>query len=180
MATVSTGINLRASISERVLRDLYLAQRLTIGQVAGRFEVAPTTISRRLRELEIDARPRGPVPKAGSALEMLEWTADLAYVVGLIATDGNLSRKPGRMSIMSNDTDLLDLVRRRLDLRVAIMPHRGGYGHRCHRIVWSDWRFFGWLVTIGLTPAKSLTLGPLAVPDEYFPDFITPAWLTSR
>jgi hypothetical protein len=28
-----------------------------------------------------------------------------------------------------------------------------------------------WLRSIGLTPAKSLTLGPLAVPDEYFADF---------
>jgi hypothetical protein len=27
------------------------------------------------------------------------------------------------------------------------------------------------LLTIGLTPAKSLTLGPLAIPDDYFPDF---------
>jgi len=28
-----------------------------------------------------------------------------------------------------------------------------------------------WLQSIGLTPAKSLTLGPLAVPDELFADF---------
>lgn len=28
-----------------------------------------------------------------------------------------------------------------------------------------------WLQRIGLTPAKSLTLGPLDVPDEYFADF---------
>jgi hypothetical protein len=31
---------------------------------------------------------------------------------------------------------------------------------------------YGWLLGIGLTPAKSLTLGPLAVPDEFFPDFL--------
>lgn len=99
------------------------------------------------------------------------WTADLAYTVGLIAADGNLSRKPGRVSIMSNDIDLLELVRERLGVTRPITPHTGGYGRRCHRIVWSDRPFYEWLVSLGLTPAKSLTLGPLAVPDEYFVDF---------
>jgi len=72
---------------------------------------------------------------------------------------------------MSNDTDLLDLVRRRLRLNTDIRPHRGGYGTRCHHLAWSDRRFYDWLANVGLTPAKSLTLGPLAVPDEYFADF---------
>jgi hypothetical protein len=171
MATVPAGINLRATISEPELQELYATQRLTIEQVARRFGLAPTTISRRLRDFGISARPRGPVATTPSAREPLVWTPDLAYVVGLIATDGNLSRKPGQIAIMSNDTDLLDVVRRRLGLNVDVKPHRGGYGTRCHRLVWSDRRFYDWLVAIGLTPAKSLTLGPLAVPDDYFTDF---------
>jgi hypothetical protein len=36
---------------------------------------------------------------------------------------------------------------------------------------WSDRRSYDWLLEIGLTPAKSLTLGPLAIPDDYFADF---------
>jgi hypothetical protein len=100
------------------------------------------------------------------------WTADLAYAVGIIATDGNLSRRPGGLSIMSNDVDLLDMLRRRLVLSVPIRPHTGGYGHRCHRIAWNDRRFYEWLLTIGLTPAKSLTLGPLAIPGTFFADFL--------
>ena len=55
---------------------------------------------------------------------------------------------------------------------VPIRPHTGGYGHRGHRIAWSDRRFYDWLTTVGLTPAKSLTLGPLAIPDDYFADFL--------
>ena len=46
------------------------------------------------------------------------WSAELAWLLGVIATDGNLG-----------------------------------------------------LVSLGLTPRKSLTLGALAVPDELFPDF---------
>jgi hypothetical protein len=171
MATVLAGINLREAISERQLRELYVTQALTIEQVAGRFGLGATTISRRLRELGIRARPRGPIASPSSARDPLVWTPDLAYAVGLIATDGNLSKKPGRIAIMSNDTDLLDLVRRRLRLNTDIRPHRGGYGTRCHHLAWSDRRFYDWLANVGLTPAKSLTLGPLAVPDEYFADF---------
>lgn len=165
-----SGMNLRAMISERQLRDLYVAQALTIDQVAKRCGLAATTISRRLRELGICARPRGPIVSS-SAPDRWSWTPDLAYTVGLIATDGNLSKKPGRIAIMSNDLDLLDLVRRKLELKASITPHRGGYGTRCHHLAWSDRRLYDWLLSVGLTPAKSLTMGPLTLPDEYFADF---------
>ena len=32
-------------------------------------------------------------------------------------------------------------------------------------------RFYLWLMALGLTPAKSLTIGALEIPDEYFADF---------
>jgi hypothetical protein len=124
-----------------------------------------------MRELGIPARHRGPTAYSSSDRNPIVWTPDLAYAVGLIATDGNLSKRPGRIAIMSNDADLLDLVRRRLRLHAMIRPHGGGFGTRCHHLAWSDRRFYDWLVNIGLTPAKSLTLGPLAVPDDYFADF---------
>jgi hypothetical protein len=170
MGAVPAGINLRSAISKCELRELYVTQALTIEQVARRFGLAATTINRRLRELGIRARPRGPIASS-STRDPLIWTADLAYTVGLIATDGNLSKKRGRIAIMSNDADLLDLVRRRLQLNASIRPHQGGYGTRCHHLAWSDRRFYDWLTNVGLTPAKSLTLGPLAIPDEYFADF---------
>jgi hypothetical protein len=41
-----------------------------------------------------------------------------------------------------------------------------------HCFTWSDRRACDWLIRLGLTPAKSLTLGSVAVPDEYFADFL--------
>ena len=174
-ASVAPSMNAmapRARIAEAELRELYATQGLTMVQVARHFAVAPTTIGRRFRDLGIRARLRGPVPGCRSSTALIQWTADLAYAVGVIATDGNLSRKPGRLSIVSNDVDLLDMLRRSLNLSVPIRPHTGGYGHRCHRIVWSDRPFYDWLLAVGLTPAKSLTLGPLVIPGEYFADFL--------
>lgn len=51
-------------------------------------------------------------------------------------------------------------------------PYRNGPGRVCLRLQWSDRRQYVWLEEIGLTPAKSLTLGPLTIPDEYFADFL--------
>ena len=173
MSTAPSLRNRRAALTEAELRDLYVVQKLTIEQIAARFGLAPTTISRRFTDLGICRRRRGTVPgkRYGSEGRQYRWTAELAYAVGLIATDGNLSPKRGALSITSNDVDLLEAVRSRLDLRARIRPHPGGYGHRCHRLIWHDCVLYEWFLTIGLTPAKSLTLGPLAVPDEYFADF---------
>ena len=173
MPTAPSPHNRRAALLEAELRDLYVAQKLNIEQIAERFGLAPTTISRRFADLGIPARRRGTVPgkRYGPEGRQCQWTADLAYAVGLIATDGNLSPKRGALSITSNDVDLLDAVRSRLDFRARIRPHVGGYGLRCHRLIWHDCVLYEWLLTIGLTPAKSLTLGPLAIPDEYFADF---------
>jgi len=39
-------------------------------------------------------------------------------------------------------------------------------------VQWCDRRLYDWLVVIGLMPAKSLKIGPLAIPDECFADFV--------
>jgi hypothetical protein len=168
--------NVRAGISDEALRDLYVTQSLTLAQVAARFGLAGTTIRRRLRDLGIAVRPCGPLPRSwfGEQTRLgavpLVWTGDLAYVVGLMATDGNLSRDGRHLSISSQDVDLLQTVRRCLNLRASITPcSRLG---RCHHVQWSDRMLYDWLLTIGLMPAKSLRLGPLAIPDEYFRDFV--------
>jgi hypothetical protein len=61
-------------------------------------------------------------------------------------------------------------VRRCLRLTTPIRKHDGGYGKHCHHLSWHDRALYEWLREIGLTPAKSLTLRPLEVPDEYFVD----------
>jgi len=165
-------------IDAELLRRLYVDERLTTTEVAVRLACGATTVGRRLRQFGIPARPRGPSPgfgfERGTAVpyHRTQWSPETAYVVGLIATDGNLSRNGRNLSITSKDLDLLETVRACLDLRTRMSPVMGGYGTACYRVQWSDRRFYRWLVGIGLTPAKSLTLGPLAIPDEYFADFL--------
>src|SRR5438034_10490133 len=98
---------------------------------------------------------------------------ETAYVVGLIATDGNLSGNGRAVSITSKDLDLLETVRACLDLRTRISAVKGGYGTTCYRVQWSDRRFYGGLVGVGLMPGNGLTLGSLVLPHECVADFVS-------
>ena len=160
--------NLRIAVLEDELRDLYLTQRLTIEEIAQRFGLAATTISRRFTDLGIHARRRGPLP-AGEGREW-KWTAEVAYVVGLITTDGCLAKDRGHLTVTSKDLDLLETVRRCLGVTARITLSTNP--RPCYRLQWGDVVFHRWLTEIGLMPAKSLKLGPLQVPDDWMRDFL--------
>ena len=158
-------------IENALLRQLYVEERLTAEAIAARLGCSPITILRRLRTYGIRARSRGPLQQGKTLNGNLTWSANLAWSVGLIATDGNLSGDGRHLSLVSKDRQLLETFRACLNLHGAIAPHLSGHGRCGLRVQWSDRRFYDWLIGIGLTPAKSLTLGPLAVPDECFVDF---------
>ena len=155
-------------IDAEVLRRLYVDERLTSDAIAAQLGCAGITILRRLRTFGIPARPRGPLRQAKTLRGNIAWSPNLAYAVGLIATDGNLSGDGRHLSVSSKDRDLLETLRACLNISAAIARHGSGG----LRVQWGDRHFYNWLVGIGLTPAKSLTLRPLAIPDVVFADFL--------
>ena len=164
------------AIAPEVLRRLYVDEGLTMAEIAARFQCGATTVRRRLRREGIVARRRGPTPERYAARHprmsrTLAWSPSMAWTVGLMATDGNLSRRYA-LSITSKDRDLLETVKDCLGLTNALGVTTNGHGGRYWKLQWRDRRFYEWLTVVGLTPAKSLTLGPLAVPDEFFADFL--------
>lgn len=109
---------------------------------------------------EQDRRRRGGTIFDGT------WTPTLAYAVGLIATDGGLVR--GRsLSFPSADRELVQLLLDCLSKSNKITVERGGAGGVYYRTQIGDVALYRWLLTIGITPAKSLTIGAIDVPDEY-------------
>lgn len=114
---------------------------------------------------------RGPTPKPFDAT----WTPELAWVVGIIATDGNLSPDGRHLSVVSKDRQLLETVQRCLGTTGKIGRRSGAFsdGEKIYSHLQIGWlRYYQWLQSIGLTPRKSKTLGPIAVPDLYFWDFL--------
>ncbi|MBI4789633.1 MAG: hypothetical protein HY782_21600 [Chloroflexi bacterium] len=163
-------MNLRRQITAEELEHLYLDERLTIEEIADHFDVGATTIRRRMDDLGIPTRPRGPDVDPNARIS-LEWSNELAYAVGLIATDGNLSPDGRHMTMVSKDRDLLETFRACLKLENRISPHFSLHGIY-NRVAWGNRQFYDWLLSIGLMPAKSLKLGALEVPDGYFADFV--------
>jgi len=95
------------------------------------------------------------------------------YLVGLIATDGNLSIDGRHIVITSKDVDFLEQIKVTLGLSNKItMKGRGGNPEKKYGMLsLGDVRLYKYLVSIGLTPKKSLTIGALEIPDSYFRDF---------
>jgi hypothetical protein len=160
------------TIDADVLRRLYVNEQLPMTEVAKRLACSSITVARRLQLHGIMSRPRGPIPLSRTASAPRNgWSAGLAWAVGLIATDGNLSPDGRHLLVRSKDRDMLETLRRCLGLENRVTDVSNGQGGRIHCLQWGDRMFYLWLMEIGLTPAKSLTLGPLSIPDEYFADF---------
>src|SRR5688572_26861634 len=94
-------------IEPDLLQRLYVDERWSADQIATRLGCTPTTIYRRLRQLGIQCRPRGPARHDAPPLPAVSHP-DVSYAVGLAATDGNLSGDGRHMSFVSKDRDLVE------------------------------------------------------------------------
>ncbi len=97
---------------------------------------------------------------------------DLWYLVGLITTDGNLSSDGRHTSITSKEYDYLEKLKLALGLENRIGKKLNGKHMISYQIQIANKGFYEFLLSIGLTPKKSLTLGDLKIPDPCFPDFM--------
>lgn len=164
-------------IDAEQLRRLYADEGLAVDEIAPRLGCATTTVFRRLRQFAIPVRPRGPrtgtsLPRQQGSRPSIGWSPEMAWVVGVIATDGCLARDGRHLTVTSKDFDFLVTIRECLGVRAAVTQYGNGPRRLCFHLQWSDRCLHTWLQSIGLTPAKSLTLGPLAVPDEFMADFV--------
>lgn len=103
-----------------------------------------------------------------------KWTTELAYAVGLLTTDGNLSKDGRHLDFTSKDRKLVELFIKCLNLNNKIgRKSRGGtLEKKYYRIQFGNVVFYRWLQRIGLTPNKSKTISAIKIPDKYFRDFL--------
>ncbi len=101
------------------------------------------------------------------------FSPETVYAIGLITTDGNLSKDGRHIDLTSKDREQLALCMRCFDLNVRITNKVSGYSKKCvPRIQFSNVRLYNFLLTVGLTPAKTKTMGALRIPDKYYFDFL--------
>ena len=102
------------------------------------------------------------------------WSPELGYIVGLITTDGNLSKDGRHFDFTSKDIDQVKNFKNILGLSNKISLKKSSYAKRrtYYRIQFGNVNLYRFLIEIGLHPNKSKSLEELKVPDEYFIDFI--------
>ena len=112
---------------------------------------------------------RGPKPK-----KIIDetWSPNLAYAVGLIATDGYLGNDGLLIDLTSKDKEQLENFSKCVGVNFTIGRKHNGQGKECLRIQFKNKTFYNFLLLIGLTPKKSLTMGKLGIPEKYFFDFL--------
>jgi hypothetical protein len=91
----------------------------------------------------------------------------MAYVVGLIATDGCLSNDGRHIVFTSRDRLLVETYLRCLGRPLRISSSRTRRGDSTYYAQFSDVALYDWLLSVGITPRKSLTLGGIEVPRAY-------------
>ncbi len=112
---------------------------------------------------------RGPKPKI---LVNTRWTEKLAYAIGLLATDGCLVQGTTLIDLTSTDKEQLLNFNHCIGIDLKIGVKKSGFDKKIMRVQIKNKLFYAFLLSIGLTPAKSKTIGAIDVPDEYFFDFL--------
>ncbi len=100
------------------------------------------------------------------------WSQNIAYGVGLMASDGCLLSDGRHLDLTSNDLEQLENFSKALGRSLPISLKRNRSERQAYRIQFSEVSYYDFLLGVGLTPAKSKTIGPLLVPDEYYVDFL--------
>ena len=113
---------------------------------------------------------RGPKPE-GKVKTV--WSSDFAYAIGLLVTDGNLSPDGRHISFVSKDIEQVRNFLTCLGLKVKIGVVKSGYdASEAYKVQFGDVLFYKFLQKIGLTCAKSKTMGVIKIPRKYFFDFL--------
>ena len=97
------------------------------------------------------------------------WSKEMAYILGLILTDGNISDDNNQVKITIKDVELLEKIRTKLESnhKIKYLKAYGTYQFGFARKKMSD-RLF----ELGITSNKSLKVKFPEVPDEFLSHFI--------
>ena len=101
------------------------------------------------------------------------WSANLAYAIGLIASDGYLNKDGRHIWFSSRENELINKFKQALSLsnKIGRYARSSETEKRYYCITFGDVNFCKFLNNIGLTATKSKTIKSVAIPKNYFPDF---------
>ena len=104
----------------------------------------------------------------------IKWSPEFAYAIGLIVTDGCLYSDGRHINFTSKDREQIDTFLRCLHISMHVGKKASGSfpEKKCFVVQIGDVLFYEFLVSIGITPKKSKTIGKIDIPEKYFFDFL--------
>lgn len=110
--------------------------------------------------------------KPGKKVE-IRWSSEFAYALGLLTTDGSLSKDGRHISFTSKDRELIMKFLNSLRIQCHIGKKASGSQSRKNFVVqFGDILFYKFLLSIGLMPNKTKIISALQIPVRYFFDFL--------
>lgn len=171
-----------SNLTKDALIKLYINDRKSLGDVAALYGVSRTAIYKKLKEYgikqrskseaRIEAQKQAKLPQQFYEINenfFRHWSPDMAYVLGLLITDGCVS-KAGTVSLCINDRELLEKVKKAMKSEHNIKASRHQDGLFCFHFARE--KLTRDLEGLGVVPKKSLIVRFPKVPREYLPDFI--------
>ena len=98
--------------------------------------------------------------------------SNLWYLIGLITSDGCLSKDGRHINITSKEREYLLSIKNRYNLINKVGKKLNSVGDEAYQIQLANISFYEFLLSIGLTPHKSLSLKSLKIEENYFHDFL--------
>ncbi len=164
------------------LTNLYIDGKKSLEDVARLYKVSRVAVYKKLKKFGITQRSKSEarieVQKQGKLPQQFfdinenffsSWSPEMAYVLGLIITDGCIS-KTSVISLSMNDKELLEKVKKVMGSAHNITPskHQKGlyYYHFAREKLVKD------LEKLCVVPRKSLIVKFPGVPEAYLPNFI--------
>src|ERR1035441_606734 len=96
-----------------------------------------------------------------------QWDANLAYFAGLMAADGCLINDGRPLNITSKDFEIIQYVKDIVDTAAKVTVRLGYFHTPAYNLTFGDVALYDFLLTIGITPAKSKTINSVAIPDIF-------------
>jgi hypothetical protein len=182
-------------LTAEILKDQYLVQKKSLQDIGNEFNCTRQNICHLMKKYRIDRRPRSEARviaiKQGKFGDVFyfddinedffaEWSAGMAWVLGVIYTDGCLIRgkTDWRVDISSNDVELLNKIKYLMGSDKPLPTRNQSYDNskKIYYFQFHREKLINDLMKIGLVERKSLVMQFPDVPDEYVRHFIRGCW----
>ena len=169
-------------LTEEKLIELYKVQRKSLEDIAKLYGASRVAIFKKLKKLHIkprskslarlEAQKQGKVPQQYFQINekfFSSWSSKMAYVLGLIITDGCIT-KEGSVSLSMNDREILEKVKSAMASEHPVAKSKRQPG--LHHFNFARQGIVNDLARLGVGPRKSLTVKFPPIPKAYIADFI--------